>query len=105
MVTGPSNKKALLANVYDTGTSVNRKVINDSDSHITFKKGKSVGHAESAELVTDHAEYSNINQAKHSGASQSFNATQDLPENLQQMFQDNVSNLSEIEKSHSKNFF
>ena len=102
MVTGSLNKKALVANVYGTGTSVNMKVINDSDNYITFKKTKSVGHAESAELVTDPAEYNNIYQAKHSWASQSVNVTQDLPEHLQQMFQDDISNLSEIEKSEFK---
>ena len=105
MVTGSSNNKSLIANVYGTGISVNMKVINDSDSYVTFRKGRSVGHAELAELVPDHAEYSNINQARQGGAKQSVNANQDLPEHLQQMFRDNVSNLSETEKLQFKDDF
>ena len=102
MVTGLSNKKALVANVYGTGTSVTMKVINDSDTFVTFKKGKSIGHAEPAERVVVQPEYNTINQAKHTGTNQTETATQDLPAHLKQMFDDNISNLSESEKLQFK---
>ena len=41
-------KHALVSSVYGSGTSINMKVINDSDTYVTFKKGKYVGHAEPA---------------------------------------------------------
>ena len=43
MVSVASNKTVLVSNIYSNGTSVIFKVINDSDSFVTFKKRKSIG--------------------------------------------------------------
>ena len=45
IVSGASNKKALVSKVFGNGVSVILKVVNYSDSYVTFKKGKSIGHA------------------------------------------------------------
>ena len=98
MVSGASNKNTLVSNIYGNGTSVISRVINDSDSFVTFKKGKSIGYAESAELVTEFTVHSHINQATQNGAKQEDPVAQDLPEHLQQMYKDNISDLSANEK-------
>ena len=102
MVSGVSNKKALVSNVYVNGSSVVLKVINDSDSFVTFKKGKSIGHAESAELVIENPEHSTVNSATQNGAQHSNPVTKDLPEHLKQMYSDNNSDLSAKEKLQFK---
>ena len=102
MVTGVSNKKALVSNVYGCGSSVVLKVINDSDSFVTLKKGKSIGHAEPAELAFPDTEHSTVNSATQKGAKHSNPATQNLPEHLQQMYADNISDLSDNEKLQFK---
>ena len=47
MVSGMHNKKVLVSNIYSNSISATLKVVNDSDTFFTFKKGKSIGHAES----------------------------------------------------------
>ena len=74
IVSGASNKKALVSNVFGNGISVILKVVNDSDSYVTFKKGKSIGHAESAELVHNNAEHFDISKTTQSGAEQAGTA-------------------------------
>ena len=70
MVSGASNKNALVSNIYGNGTSVILNVINESDNFVTFKKEKSIGHAESPELVTEFTEHSDINRATENGEKQ-----------------------------------
>ena len=53
-----------------------------------------IGHAESAELVTEFTEHSDTNQATQNGAKQKDPVAQDLPKHLQQMYEDNISDLS-----------
>ena len=68
MVSGVHNKKALVSNIYGNNTSVILKVVNDSDTFITFKKGKSIGHAESADLVlpsNDHCSFAQASGQAH----------------------------------------
>ena len=72
IVSGASNKKALVSNVFCNGVSVILKVVNDSNSYVTFKKGKSIGHAEPAEHL-------DISITTHSGAEQAGTAVRNLP--------------------------
>ena len=91
-----------MSNVFGNSVSVILKVVNDSDSYVTFKKGKSIGHAESAELVHNNVEHFDISKTTQSGAEQACTAIQNLPKHLEQMYSDNISNLSEKEKLQFK---
>ena len=102
IVSGASNKKALVSNVFCNVVSVILKVVNDSNSYVTFKKGKSIGHAESAELVHNNAEHLDISITTQSGAEQAGTAIRNLPKHLEQMYSDNISNLLEKEKLQFK---
>ena len=102
IVSGASNKKALVSNVFCNGVSVILIVVNDSNGYVTFKKGKSIGHAESAELVHNNAEHLDINITTQSGAEQAGTAIRNLPKHLEQMYSDNISNLLEKEKLQFK---
>lgn len=49
----PSNNKVLLSHVCGVGPNATLKVVNDSQSFITFRKGKPVGYAEAADTYLD----------------------------------------------------
>ena len=102
IVSWASNKKALVSNVFGNGVSVILKDVNDSNSYVTFKKGECIGHAESAELVHNNAEHLDISKTTQSGAEQAGTAIRNLPKYLEQMYSDNISNLSEKEKLQFK---
>ena len=104
MVSGVHNKKALVSNIYGDNISVILKVVNDSDTFVTFKKGKSIGHAESADLVlpsNDHCSVAQASGQAHEETEQDLRA-QDMPEHLKQMYKDNISDLSANEKEKFK---
>ena len=44
-VEGCPSKHALLSRIYGEGRYITLKVINDSDKYLTYKKGKTIGHA------------------------------------------------------------
>ena len=85
MVSGVHNKKALVSNIYGNNISVTLKVVNDSDTFVTFKKGNSIGHAESADLVllsNDHCSVAQASGQAHEGTEQENLRAQDMPEHL-----------------------
>ena len=57
---------------------------------------------ESAELVTEYTEHSDINRASQNGTKLNDPASQDLPEHLQRMYEDNISDLLVSEKLQFK---
>ena len=60
---------------------------------------------QSAELVHNNAENFDISKRTQSGAQQAGTAIQNLPKHLEQMYSDNISNLSEKEKLQFKELF
>ena len=69
-----------------------------------LKKGKSIGHAESADLVlpsNDHCSVAQASGQAHEETEQDLRA-QDMPEHLKQMYKDNISDLSANEKEKLK---
>ena len=111
IVEGCPSKHALLSRIYGEGRYITLKVINDSDKYLTYKKGKTIGHAESAVSVAD-PEKVNIlkcatDTAHEEQQSQQPNECSDervqgIPTHLQQMYLDNISKLSEDQKTKFK---
>ena len=95
--------KVLLSHVYGNSqtSSMTVEVINDSNSYVTFKKGKSVGHAEPADTLPDISPRFNVfkTDIEHSGSADFTRAGVDLPEHLKDMYRDNISDLSEKQKT------
>ena len=95
--------KVLLSHVYGNSqtSSMTVEVINDSNSYVTFKKGKSVGHAEPADTLPDISPRFNVfkTDIEHSGSADFTRAGVDLPEHLKHMYRDNISDLSEKQKT------
>ena len=85
--------KVLLSHVCGVGSNITLKVVNDSESFITFRKGKPLGHAESVESYLKPREKFNIN--KYNSQEK---GTHDLPNHLQEMYEKNSSDLSADEK-------
>ena len=49
-----------MSNVFGNDVSGMLKVVNDSNSYVPFKKGKSIGQAKSAELAHNNTEHFDI---------------------------------------------
>ena len=96
--TSPSDK-ALLSHVYGNSqtTSITVEVINDSNSYVTFKKGKSVGHAEPADSLPSDAPSFNVfkTDVEQKGSTDRATPGVQLPDHLKDMYRDNVSELSD----------
>ena len=94
-----SNKQVLLSHVCGIGPNATLKVVNDSQSFITFRKGKPVGYAESAETYLEPREKFDINKSESREAGcQAGMATCELPPHLQEMYEKNSSELSSDDK-------
>ena len=104
------SKHILSSRIYGEGQHVTLKVINDSDFFVTYKKGKMIGHAENAIRVkeTDDmgspeshlgTEQAHVYQAQDI---QTEGVNQDIPSHLQQMYLENISELSDDQKSKFK---
>ena len=86
------------------------KVINDSDFFVTYKKGKMIGHAENAIRVKETDDMGS--PESHLGTEQAHayqaqdiqteRVNQDIPSHLQQMYLENISELSDDQKSKFK---
>ncbi|MEW8187006.1 MAG: reverse transcriptase domain-containing protein, partial [Candidatus Thiodiazotropha endolucinida] len=102
-----SNKKALVSHIYGQGSHVTLEVINDSNSYITFRKGKSIGHAESAAVVTDEIRNCNIFKTNvqliQEPEDHKDSGINELPDHLKNMYESNISELSTNEKLKFKN--
>ena len=59
-----SNKQVLLSHVCGIGPNATLKVVNDSQSFTTFRQGKPVGHAESAETYLEPREKFDIHKSE-----------------------------------------
>ena len=94
-----------MPNVFANDVSVMLKVVNNSISYATFKKGESIGQAESAELVHNNAEHFDISKTTQTGAEQTGIEIQKLPEHLEKIYLDNLLDLSEKDKLQSKELF
>ncbi|MCG8044069.1 MAG: hypothetical protein JAY66_00010, partial [Candidatus Thiodiazotropha taylori] len=105
MVSGIKSNKALVSNVFGNGITVTLKVVNDSNSFVTFKKGKSIGQAESAELVQD-SEYFTVARSEQvqDAGDQEDPDVQQLPQHLQSMYDKSISGLSVHQKMEFKQF-
>lgn len=99
IVTPTSHRKVLLSNVYGEGESVTLKVVNDSDSYITFKKNKAVGLAEAISNTEDHVAYHSKMQPQQTSQSDDSK----LPAHLQTMYDNNISDLSQEQQKTFKN--
>ena len=99
-IIAPGNtSKDLLSHVCGVGSNITLKVVNDSESFITFRKGKPLGHAESVESYLEHREKFNINKSSsQETANQTETMAHDLPNHLQEMYEKNSSDLSADEK-------
>ncbi|MCG7878514.1 MAG: hypothetical protein N0C90_19610, partial [Candidatus Thiodiazotropha endolucinida] len=89
----------LVFNVFGNDITVTLKVVNDSNSFVTFKKGKSIGQAESAELVQD-SEYFTVARSEQvqDAGDQEDPDVQQLPQHLQSMYDKSISGLSVHQK-------
>ena len=99
IVTPTSHRKVLLSNVYGEGESLTLKVVNDSDSYITFKKDKAVGLAEAISNTEGHVAYLSKMQPLQTSQSDCSK----LPAHLQTMYDNNISSLSQEQQKASKN--
>ena len=104
IVEGFSIRKALISNIASYGCTT-LKVVNDSNSFITFKKGKVTGHAEPITYVyqsnKDYCSVSSVSvQAQEAQQKDTF--AQDLPDHLKSMYKDNISGLSDHQKLQFK---
>ena len=73
--------------------------MNDSESFITFRKGKPLGHAESVESYLEPTEQFNINKSSsQKTANKTETMAHDLPSHLQEMYEKNSLDLSADEK-------
>ena len=101
------NKKALVSHIYGQGSHVTLEVINDSNSYITFRKGKPIGHAESAALVIDEIHNCNILKTNFQLIQESEDhkdsGINELPDHLKNMYENNIPELSTDEKLKFKN--
>ena len=94
------------------------KIVNDSEHFVTFKKGLKIGHAESAIAIPNQEATDTLTDSQPSSTSEQNNSeglpahlrqtseqndTGDLPAHLRQMFSDNISDLSDNQKSKFKN--
>ena len=104
------SKHILSSRIYGEGQHVTLKVINDSDFFVTYKKGKMIGHAENAIRVKETDDMGS--PESHLGAEQAHayqaqdiqteRVNQDIPSHLQQMYLENISELSDDQKSKFK---
>ena len=94
-----SNKKVLLPHVCGIGPNATLKVVNDSQSIITFCKGKPVGYAESAETYLEPREkfFIHKSESQEAGCQTGMGACE-LHLHLQEMHEKNSSELSSDEK-------
>ncbi len=93
-------KHALVSSVYGEGESLILKVVNDSDTFVTFRKGKIVGNAESADLVgggTGTEVYSDNQNTVEPNTVQP-----DLPDHLVDMYEKACVDLSDHECAQFK---
>ena len=99
-IIAPGNtSKVLLSHVCGVGSNITLKVVNNSESFITFRKGKPLGHAESVESYLEPREKFNINKSSsQETANQTETMAHDLPNHLQEMYEKNNSDLSADEK-------
>ena len=98
-IVSPTNhRKALLSNVYGEGNLITLKVINDSDTYVTFKRNKAIEQAESINNLDCIINKSTLEQETHCEVE-----GQDLPPHLQAMYESNISELSVEQKSEFKN--
>ena len=96
IIASGNTSKNLLSHVCGVGSNITLKVVNDSESFITFRKGKPLGHAESVE---SYLEKLNINKSSsQETANQTETMAHDLPNHLQEMYEKNSSDLSADEK-------
>ena len=83
------------------------KVVNDSEHYVTFKKGSKIGHAESEIQMSNQETPEAFNvfhtASQPSSAEQNDTKVQDQPAHLRQMYSDNVSDLSNRQKSKFEN--
>ena len=86
-------------------TSMTVGVINDSNSYVTFKKGKSVGHAEPADALPKEAPSFNVFKTgiEQQGSGDSDASGVQLADHLKDMYRENISDLSDEQKSQFKN--
>ena len=68
---------------------------------LLLRKGSQLD-MQSAEIVHNNAEHFDISKTTQSGAEQAGTAIRNLPKHLEQMYSDNISNLSEKEKLQFK---
>ena len=80
--------------------SMTVEVVNDSNSYMTFKKGKSVGHAEPADTLPNEAPSFSVFKTNTEQQEASDHATMgaQLPNHLKDMYKDNISELSDEHK-------
>ena len=95
----PSSHKVLLSHVCGVGPNATLKVVNDSQSFITFRRGKPIGHAESVDTYLEPREKFDINKSSSQETGcQAEGMAQELPPHLQEMYDKNISELSKDEQ-------
>ena len=118
VVESSPSKHVLSSRVYGQGQHVTLKIINDSDFFVTYKKGKTVGHAEYATPVKENEDIStgdqtgperahvyqckNDNLQSQAQDPQADMGHQDMPSHLQKMYLENISELLDDQKSKFK---
>ena len=97
----PSDKVLLSHVVGDSQTvSMTVEVVNDSNSYVTFRKGKSVGHAEPADKLPAEAPTFNVfkTDIEQQGSKGHDTLGAQLPQHLKDMYRDNISELSDEQR-------
>ena len=96
----PSSHKVLLSHVCGIGPNATLKVVNDSQSFITFRRGKPICHAESVDTYLKPRKKFDINKSQilQETGCQAEGMAQELPPHLQKMYDKNISELSKDEQ-------
>ena len=111
IVEGCPSKHALSSRVYGEGKYITLKVVNGSDKYLTYQKGKTIGHAESVVSIADPEQVNILKCATDTAHEEqqlqqpnecSDERVQGIPTHLQQMYLDNISELSENQKTKFK---